>query len=141
MTRPDSIIRFEQLYLLSFAIGLLATALGWRMMQYMVDMSPPLAALPALLPAVTVVRAVLILLLWWLVARRGSIIAKWIVVVVAAFVALNLLGALYGIALGRLGPLTGVTTAVAGALFLWATAMLFRPDAAAWFDRRAEPSA
>ena len=133
MDRPPSIVRFEQLYFISFALNLLAIALSWRVQEAALATNPQLAQIPWFLPVAAVVRIGIALLLWWFVARRGSVVAKWIVVVFAVFGGFGLLAALYGLVLGSLGPITALVSIASAALYIWAAVLLFRPDARLWF--------
>ncbi len=134
MTKPPSIARFEQLYWASVVIGLVNTALNWKVSQALLAANPLLANAHWFLPAAQIVGIAIAVLLWFFIVRRPSVVAKWVQVVIAALGAFGLLSALFMLAMGRapLG-LQVVLGLVANILYIAAAVMLFKPDAKAWF--------
>ncbi len=147
MTRPPSIVRFEQLYLASIAIWLLTTLGFWSVNRHMIEANPQTAANPQMqsfaLTLMVVSAAVVLgasLLFWWLAARKGSPVGKWLVVVTEAIGILFALYALYLLVSGAApNVLNAVGNLLSTALAVAAAALLFRPDANVWFaDGRGE---
>lgn len=147
MTRPPSIVRFEQLYLGSIAVWLLTTLGFWSLNRKLIEENPQTAANPqmqsfalTLMVATAVIVLAVSVLLWWLAARRASPVGKWLVV---ATEALGVLLALYSLYLLATGAAPNVVNAlgnlISTALAASAALLLFRPDAKAWFaDGRGE---
>ena len=141
MNRPASIVMFERCYIGAWIIGLINMFLGWRTATAAMAANPQVAKLGAsvgtsVLLTGLVLSAVITFALWYFVAQRGSVIAKWLV---TAFFAFGLISFLTGIAGGRtttsgLSIVFGLATLVLQGVAVF---MLFRPDAASWFDRRA----
>ncbi|HWK34899.1 hypothetical protein [Sphingomonas sp.] len=132
MTRPPSIVRFEQFYLGYWLVGIANTALSWRTTLASAMANPDVAALGAVfLYAMTAMGFVIPLLLWFFIARRGSTIAKWILVVLFA---IGLLGIALMLVRGTFpSGVSGVLAALAIVLQAAAVAMLFRSDTRPWF--------
>lgn len=134
--RPRSIELFEKAFFTAYVIGLVNMTLNWSQLVAMLD-DPRMRAAGMGSGALTV--SVLIgflvpLLLWYFVARRASNVAKWI------FVALTALG-VFGVVSSIANPLAPkglmlVGTALTTTLNLFATWLLFRPDAKAWLERK-----
>lgn len=147
MQRPPSIVRYEQLYFAALAVGLLNTALGWGGSTASFAANPVLADMTWLLPLGVAIGLAVRLTLWYFTARVPSAVARWATVAMAALSGLALL---FGIVALIAGATPSVAAAVAGlvsgALYIVATAYLFRPDARAWFGEpdnidREEPNA
>lgn len=140
--RPQSIIRFERLYLSAFVIGLLSTFQNWEVRQRMMEQGAGGTNLAWLGPAASAIGVVIALSLWYFVARRASVIAKWIVVVLAAWGAVLLAILAFGLIAGRGAPTLLLVGAAQNVLYIVAAAMLFGPDARAWFgEPSSEPAA
>ena len=137
MDRPVSIIRFEQLYLAGFAVGVINTVVSWSAAQERAAASVALFG-PAFLPIATAIGFAITLLLWYFIARRGSAIAKWIATVFAAFAAIGLVIGIIGLLGGASLSLTTGLGFVSSLLQIGAVTFLFRPDTRAWFG---EPAA
>lgn len=127
--RPRSIIWFERVMLLGFALSVVSLAVTWRRMIALMPAelhSPG----PTLITLTLIIFAPLLLLLWF-VSRKRSVIAKWIFVV---FYGSSLLFAVYRPARAiHWGPISAALTVaqyVGIAISLW---LLFRPDARKWF--------
>lgn len=140
MERPPSVLLFERLYLAAFVVSVAFALLNWSHDLAAVIANPGLARITGaarLLPVVYPLTRALIwgvwLLLWFLVARRASRVARVLVTIgalVTAYDGSRLLLAMLS------GPLAGWAATVAlieTALVVCAAAMLFRPDAKAWF--------
>ena len=131
MDRPQSIIRFERLYLGGVALGLANTAYRWSAIQEQVAATPNSAMLPSWFMGATIALGIGInLLLWYFVARRGSVVAKWIVTV---FFVLGLIGLLRVLTADAVPATMNVIAAVVLGLQAAAVFMLFRPDTEPWF--------
>jgi hypothetical protein len=139
MTRPLSIVRFEQFYIAYWLVGLVNTVMSWDRSLSIAMRSPAVAAMgPGFLYATTAVGLAIPLLLWFFIARRGSAIAKWILVVLFG---IGILGLVFTVMSGRFpSGLSGVLAAIALVLQAIAVAMLFRPDTRSWFGE-SEPEA
>lgn len=131
--RPNAIVTFERLFLISILLSTVGLALlaGDRIGA----IGPPLTEI--------VVGAAVILLsvaLVLLASRRRSNIARWVLVVLTGL-GLGTAGYEVGRILGSDGEGFGATTVVdllAIALQTAAVAMLFVPEAREWFRRRGE---
>ncbi|MDF2603135.1 MULTISPECIES: hypothetical protein [Sphingomonas] len=138
MIRPLSIRRFERLYLLALALGLLSTMLDWPQRVASFASNPALAEMGWLLPTSVVFNITLRLLLWYFTARQPSIAAKWFVVVLAAIAFVILLFGLVALIVGATPSLAASLAGLAsGALYVVSAAYLFRPDARLWFGEHA----
>lgn len=136
--RPQSIIRFDWAYLGSIALWLANMAVGWPTMLRQLEASPQFSGNPQMLELGETllmggVAAILVLwlLLWYFTARRASTVTKWIVVGFTALTVLRL--PLVVIGAPAMGWLPTTLSIVAFVLAAFATWMLFRPDAQAWF--------
>lgn len=134
MTKPPSIARFEQFYWASVILGLLNTALNWNTSRALLAANPILANATWFLPLTQIIGLSIAVLLWFFIVRRPSVVAKWVQVVFAAFGAFGLLSALFLVATARTPIGTQVVIGlIANILYIAAAAMLFKPDAKAWF--------
>ena len=133
--RPESVVMFERLFLLSLALSAGALVVGYDDMMRAVLSDPSMRQFgfgSGLIIGMIVASFAVYLLLWWLIARRASNVAKWILVV---FVALGL-ASLPAVLTGPMSVLLLLNLAVY-ALEVAAVVFLFRADAKAWF--RGEP--
>lgn len=138
MSRPPSIVRFEQLYWASTILGWINTALQWSTAQAAFASNPVLSRQGWMLPTTTLASVAIAFLLWYFIARQASVVAKWVQVVFAAFAALSILSAVYFFAVGNAPPLLpSLLGIVANLLYVGAAVLLFRPDARAWFGEEA----
>lgn len=130
--RPQSITRFDQLYLGSLALGVVNFVLNYDNAIAQLEADPATAGLatagPGFMFGVLIVSMGISLLLWWLAARGASNAARWIL---AVFTGIGLIG--LPLTLGQLPALQLVVTLVITAMQVAAMWFLFRPDAAAWF--------
>ena len=134
--KPNSIRWFERLYVASLLIWLLLTGLEWNANKALVEaagagkMSTDLTI--QIYAGFLVFQAVLALALWYFAARQRSDVARWVLV----FCLLCSGWALYERLVAPVRET--LPTAMGVAVFVFnvvAVAMLFRPDATAWFGR------
>jgi hypothetical protein len=134
MIRPPSIVRYEQLYLASFALGLVASALSWNQRAAIFAANPMLAGMPWILSATVVIGIVISLTLWHFTARAPSIVAKWVVVVIAGFSVIGIATNLFALVAGRSPSLAAsLISLLVSLLYIVAATLLFRADAKIWF--------
>ncbi|WP_277979871.1 hypothetical protein [Sphingomonas phyllosphaerae] len=129
MTRPPPIVRFERLYLTSFALGLLIWALTWEQLSTRLAADPRTAAFGWMLAAALALNVAFALFQWYAVARRGVAWVRWMVVLLTTLHMLALLFSLFGAPLA-LPTLLGVLRV---ALEVTAVAQLFAPTVRDWF--------
>jgi hypothetical protein len=129
VTRPPPIVRFERLYLTSFALGLLIWALTWEQLSTRLAADPRTAAFGWMLAAALGLNVAVALFQWYAVARRGIAWVRWMVVLLTTLHTLALLPSLFG-ALLVLPTLLGLLRV---ALEVTAVAQLFSPAARDWF--------
>jgi hypothetical protein len=137
--RPASIVSFERFYLGGLALGLIGTALAWRVNMVQLAVNPATAPVAGwMLPATTVFTVAVTLLLWYFIAHRASLVAKWIMVALTVLAVLLGLAALAPLLSGRSpNPLATALSLAATALQAIAAAKLFRADAKQWFGETA----
>lgn len=131
--RPQSIIRFEQLYLGSTLITLVVQVLNF------LALFGPVRTEEAGLITLLIVLALtygLAFLFWYLIARRASNIAKWILVVISVLGAISTVPLL--LAEAQADPAYALVMALVFVLQLVGIAYLFRRDAAEWLRSRGE---
>ncbi|MHC9417542.1 hypothetical protein ACYZX9_02945 [Sphingomonas citri] len=129
MTRPPPIVRFERLYLTSFALGLLIWALTWDQLSTRLADDPRTAAFGWMLAAALALNVAIALFQYYAVARRGVAWVRWMVVLLTTLHLLGLLPGLFSAPLA-LPTLFGV---VRVALEVTTVAQLFSPAARDWF--------
>lgn len=135
--RPQSIELFEKVYLASIAIGLVAVAVGWRVLT--AESQARMATASAgTVQGILIGSMVLVfgisLLLWFLIARKASNVAKWILVVLAASGVYSLLKEIVFSTVPK--DLDFALNTASTLLGLYAVWLLFRPDAAAWLKSK-----
>ena len=132
---PPSIRRFAQLWFASTALWAVGTRLAWNRTQKTLEIDPrTIPVAPYAQPVNVALVLLATILLWWLVARRASLLGKWLVMAVAAWSALRVLLTLFTLATSaNPHPLSQGSFLLAAALAVASAAMLFRPDARAWF--------
>jgi hypothetical protein len=140
LTRPRSIRLFEALFLTSFLLTLVATALIWPALLDQAAAQAGAAKLSdgtlAVVAGVGVaVVSAIMLGLWYFVARRGSTIAKWVLALFTAYNLYSLVGSVQAGAPFATAP--GLISGAALMLQVVAVCLLFLPDTRAWFA--AEP--
>lgn len=137
--RPQSIRRFEQVYVAAILIGIVQIAVSWGPLN--AQMATALAAapnLPAGFGATMLgigygVSLLIQLLLLFFIARRGSDVARWIYVILFALALLAIVRSI-----GQPNPLglaPRILSIIGFVLQLIGLVLLFRPDAKAWFSR------
>ena len=133
--RPQSIVRFEQIFFVYLIAGIAGTIWLWpyRLAMYYATLGSTMFS-AAILVWVSGIGFVVQLLLWWLIARVGSASAKWVFVVLIACASVSLITSLAT----PLHPPLPMTLLALGSLVLRtaAAAMLFRTDAVDWLRRR-----
>jgi hypothetical protein len=133
--RPQSIVRFEQIFFVYLIAGIAGTLWLWPYRLVMFYASPGATIFSEALPAGGAGLGFAVqLLLWWLIARVGSSIAKWVYIVLIACAGVALVASL---AMPLTPPLP-ITLLITGLLVLRvaAAAMLLRTDAVDWLRRR-----
>ncbi len=127
--RPTSIIRFEQLFLTSLAIGLINVFLTWDTTMATIQADPNSAALgPNFAYITTAFGFGINILLWYLVARKAVGFVKWILLVLMV-IGLLALPSSFAI-LPTLNLAIALVLTIMQAIAVY---MLFRPDAKRWF--------
>ncbi len=129
VTRSPPIVRFERLYLTSFALGLLIWALTWEPLSTRLASDPRTAGFGWMLAAALALNVAIALFQWYAVARRGVAWVRWMVVLLTTLHTLALLPGLFGAPLA-LPTLLGL---VRVALEVTAVTQLFSPAARGWF--------
>lgn len=136
MIKPVSIIFFDRLFLGSLILSVLNFLFAWNDVSEKLASTPEFAAMgfgSGFIIGTFAIGMILNLIIWYFISARASKIAKWILVVFFAIGLLSMLSNLNN-PLGPQGLSLGIAiiiTAIQGA----AVYMLFRPDAAAWFNR------
>lgn len=135
MSRPPSIVRFEQFFLASIVIGLVNTAVVYAMYG---GLPGAQQVVPAVLAVSVGLGIAVNLILWFFIARRGSNGARWVMTVLFA---LGLVSLAFSILMGTypqgIAGLLGAAGWVLQALAVW---HLFRPDTIGWFRGQREPN-
>jgi len=132
--RPQSIVRFEQIFFAYWIAGIVGTMLLWEYRLAVFHASPGSAMFSKSLPAwVAAIGFAVQLLLWWLIARIGSAVAKWVYIVLIGCAIVALVASL---SMPQRPPVP-LTLLIAALLVLRvaAAAMLFRTDAVDWLRR------
>ncbi|WEK43935.1 MAG: hypothetical protein P0Y64_03655 [Candidatus Sphingomonas colombiensis] len=137
MQRPPSIVRYEQLYLASFVLGLVVSAFTWQGRQAMLASNPVIAGAQWLMPVTVVIGIVIAVTLWYFTARKPSAAAKWVVVVFAAFSVLGVAGNIRALMAGA-PVLAALLSIMVSLLYIAAAVLLFKPDAKLWFGEKVD---
>ncbi|WP_222559296.1 hypothetical protein [Caenibius sp. WL] len=140
--RPQSIVLFDRVFLLSLGLGMINTALSFQdSLAYMqADPATAQAGFGAgFLIFTQAVSFAILLLLWYFIARRASTVAKWILVVLTAIGTLAVLPTLSTLA--ERGLFTMIVALIITAMQIFALVCLFRADAKAWFKARGQSGA
>lgn len=133
--RPQSIVRYEQIYIASILVGLLSLVLIWPMLaaQFATTALTPGVISGAVIGSALFGVAINLLLLW-LTARRANEVAR---IIVAIFFGIGILSGLRNVLGGRAPGLSGVIAVVQIVLEGVMLYLLFFPaDAKAWFAAR-----
>ncbi len=131
--RPQSIIRFEQFYVASTALAIIAQL--FNAMGLFGPVSKNQLG-PYFLPIILVISYGLAFLFWFLIARRASNIAKWILVVMTGISLAFTVPALA--ILAQEYPVYVLATGLLFLLDLIAMVYLFRRDAVEWLKSRGQ---
>jgi len=130
--RPQSVVMFERLFLLSLALSAISFAMGYGEFSQQVLRDPAMRQLglgASFVIGLALAGYALYLLLWYLIARKAANWAKWLLVVFLAFSLVSLPGAIRG-------PWTLASAAAIAvyALQVAAVLFLFKRDAKAWLN-------
>ncbi len=132
--RPQSIVRFDQVFLAIIVIGLIGFALNWESAMAQLNANPGLSQLgwdgTGVLIGMYAFSVTISLLLWYFVSRRASNVARWILTVLTVYGLISLPFTLFLSPLPWPSLIVAFVSAVLQAASVW---LLFRPDAAAWF--------
>lgn len=133
--RPLSISRFGLAYLVWIVSWVLDTALRWSDLRAIILSRAPEAAgmVDSLLLGESAVAVAIAALIGWLAWRSPNGVMRWLSIAVLAIAAVL---RLFGFATLKLN-LVGVIWVIGLAAIVAALWFLFRPDAAAWYDRPA----
>ena len=134
--RPQSIERFEKVYLGSIALGLVNTALNWGELTASVQKATTGGVVlgPSVMIVSIALGLVISLLLWFFIVRRASNVAKWIFVVITAIGVFGVLSSLVNPSAPK--GLAMIGGLAATALQVFAAWLLFKPDAAEWLESK-----
>ena len=137
--RPQSVVMFERLFLLSLALSVISFAVGYGEFSQQVLRDPAMRQLGlgvGFVIGLAIAGYALYLLLWYLIARKAANWAKWLLVVFLAFSLVSLPRAM-----GGPWDLATVAAIAVYALQVAAVLFLFKRDAKDWLggDREAEP--
>jgi hypothetical protein len=135
MTRPNSIIWFERLYLGSTLLGLINSALNWSRLTEQVASTPGAGMLPGgFLIGSMIFGIVINLLLWYFIARRGANVARIILTVLFGFGIIGVFTMFFQpLPLSmKAVPIISFVLQAIGVFLLW------RPDAKPWFSPNKE---
>jgi hypothetical protein len=135
MTRPNSIIWFERVFLGSILLGLINSALTWSTIQGQIAATPGASMLGSgFLMGTMVIGIVVNLLLWYFIARRGANVARIIWTVLFAI-------GVFGVVAMFLRPTSlsvKVMPLISFALQAYGVFLLYRPDTKPWFSPNKE---
>ncbi|MDF7774433.1 hypothetical protein P1X14_04170 [Sphingomonas sp. AOB5] len=134
--RPNSIVQFERLFLVSFVINVLIYVLTWHSSVAALTARGGMPGMDAgtVLAVFVGVNLLAQLGLYYLVARRASVIAKWILSVWFVVAATSL--AYQAFQLGLRVSLVSALGWIGFLIFAWSISYLFKPDAEAWLGKR-----
>lgn len=135
MTRPNSIIWFERVFLGSMLLGLINSALTWSTINEQMAATPGASALGSnFLIGTMAVGLVINLLLWYFIARKGSNVARIIWTVLFAIGIFGVVAMFFQptpLSM-KIVPLISFVLQGIGIFLLW------RPDAKPWFSPNKE---
>ena len=140
--RPQSIIRFEQIFFAAIAVSLLNTLMSFGATEAQLANDPSSAQLglgSGFLIATLAFSIGIMLLLWFFIARRASNVAKWILVAITGLGLAMMLGTIS--ALSAAPPLTLLLTVVNTGLQIAGLAFLFKRDAVEWLTTKGQGGA
>jgi NAD/NADP transhydrogenase beta subunit len=132
--RPQSIVKFERMYLLAWVLAQIVTFLTWNALWSAVQRDISARGTGPGVIAAAIVGAILPLVVLYFVTRRGSLVAKWIILVLIAAGAIGLLVAL--LRQQMVPNLASVLTVAAVLIRVAAARHLFTPEARLWFKEK-----
>ena len=132
--RPNSIVMFERLALLSLAAALIVCAFTWRVNLAALEAKNFPASLLWVSYAIALGLGLLLILL---ISRKGSSVAKWVLIILTALGVVGMVMRI-GIVLGS--GVAGIAEVAHMLLLVAALFFLFKPDAKAWFARGDAPA-
>ena len=136
MQKPDSMKKFDLLYLGSLAVGLIGLALGWDGLVEQMNaeftaqgLEPESGFATGAIIGGFVFGIGISVALWFLVSILRIEFVKWILVLFTVYGVVSLAG---GIALAGFDPIqiSGIVSTLMSIAAIW---MLFRPDSKEWF--------
>lgn len=140
MGKPDSIRKFDWLYLGSIAVGLIGLALSWSTVTGQMDAQMEAAgtelgsgtATAALIGGLVIGTGVS-LAIWFLISVLRIELIKWVLIVLVLWGLVTLPAGIQ--ATGGIGMqnITGIISTIMSIAAIW---FLFRPDAKAWFAEK-----
>ena len=138
--RPDSIRKFDMLWLGALALGVVQFFLGYGALKAEIETQLAGTAMragtsDAALVGGFIFGIVISLALWFLVSRQRLEFVKWILILLFFWGLINLPSA-FAAGLTLMGALS-IVAAIMQAAALY---FLFRPDAKAWFAARGTPT-
>ena len=136
MTKPDSIRKFDKLYLGSIVLSLINFALNYGALAEQVRQETAAAGVElggGVLLFGIAFSTLISLLLWFLVSRKRIGFIKWILLLLVVWSLVSLPEALANGIQGT--DILGIVVLVAETAAIW---FLFREDAKAWFRREDE---
>jgi hypothetical protein len=135
MTRPNSIIWFERVFLGSLLLGLLNSIFTWSTMTAQMAATPGAAMFGGGVLIGTMALGIIInLLLWYFIARRGSNVARIIWTVLFAFGVFGIIAVFM-----QATPVSmKIVPLISFALQAYGVFLLYRPDAKPWFSPNKE---
>ncbi len=132
--RPQSIIKFDQLFLAMIMLGLVGLGINWDWSIAQFDSNPGLSQLgwnaAGMLIGIFAFSTAINLLLWYFISRRASNVARWILTVLTGYGLISVPFSFFLVPVPLSSLIIGLVAAALQAAMLW---FLFRPDAAAWF--------
>lgn len=136
--RPDSIRKFDMLWLGALALGVVAFVLGYGALKAQVDAQLAASGMTGASSAALIggfaFGIVISLALWFLVSRLRLEFVKWILILLFVWGLINL-PAIFADGFTLIDALSLIGTAMQAAAIYF----LFRPDAKAWFAAKGTP--
>ena len=136
--RPNSIVNFERIVIVSIVLGIINSWMTSEKMRALMAGKPQMSQSTTL--TIQIIMILIYLVLIYFISRKGSPVAKWIYVVLCV---LGLIAGVFALPLmAQLGTVSLVVAIVQYALSIASLWMLFRPDSKAWFSegRTADPA-
>ncbi len=135
MVRPNAIVWFERLYLVSSFVWLVSLAANWGAVRDRVAIDPASQRLGVdtvmnIFIAILALVVLVTLLLWYFAARQNSIVAKWAIVILFVISLLWVPATIGQLGQGNYVALLQLAVVALNAGAVW---MLFQRDARIWF--------